>query len=189
MRRLWTVIFIQSPHSLLFISFVCLLTFTCCSERQTVLMCAAESALQGEQIQGSYAASGLNLGKPVYRKIAQDGSNLQDAVICFLRHPNHSRMSWWLGPSLDCDRAYAFNESDSEAGVAPIPLLNWKVRPDWEVDDQLRISVVSSAGCCLQGDGKSQAVEVVWEFLASGDGHPEDWQPMSKEMQEILEKH
>ena len=128
---------------------------------------------------GTYAASEWYNGKPLYRKMRQEGAELPEVVIFY------SHFSWFFADSPSVPlHFYAQNPSDSGPDRVPLPLLGWKVVHD----STLTIVVVSSPGQSLSTERQGSAVEVVWEFLASGDGCPEDWQPMSQDMQEELQK-
>lgn len=131
-----------------------------------------------QRIQGTYATSAWNHGKPVYRKI--EGPHEDPAVIFFW--DDGVIPAWWFGPSLSERWAYCSSTTDMA-----LPLTKWK-KVGEDIDPELKILDLSIPARLVPGK-EQDSFEVVWEFLASGDGRPEDWQPMGKEMQRILEEH
>ena len=143
------------------------------------------------RIKGIYVSSELHNGRPLYRKVRQEGSDVADVAI-YYHDPNNGK--WYIGGPPDANPlvAYAFSSSRAFApGGAPLPLWGWWVRAGegmW-VFNAMRIIAMTSLDQPLFNEKHVSGVEVIWQFLAGDDGCSEDWQPVSQEMQAELEKH
>ena len=137
-------------------------------------------------IRGEYALNGLHHGKPLYKKEGLDdlGLSSQSMVIYFWDdrdgEVNHG---WWIGPREGDMTVCAFNPSNRSPGDLTVPESGWCVPHDGGVDMLLTIQTLHTADECTGFD-----FELRWEFLASGDGKKENWQPMKRGMNDMLEK-
>ena len=138
-------------------------------------------------LQGTYAMTEWKNGKPVYQRMRQEGSDPPDMVIYY----DTGSGSWYFAHNCLCDEVFAFNHGSSSGldGSTP-PLSGWTrfEQGNWVSDGTLKIIIASSPSQRLSTGQHGTTVEAVWEFLASKEGCPEDWQPMGAEMQAELEK-
>ncbi|CAE7473884.1 Tnks [Symbiodinium sp. CCMP2456] len=129
-------------------------------------------------IKGTYTRSEWHHGKPVYRKVREDGDEIAVLIFYWDGRDDPSFQGWWFAPKVGSEMVWAHCETAVESRSPPVS--GWKVPYDGHVDNELKITKDSEPD-------KALAVEGVWEFLSSEVGGAEDWQPMSYEMQKSLE--
>ena len=148
------------------------------------------TAIVSKIIQGQYSAKRWNHSKPVYEK-EEVSFGCPSVLIYFWDNRDGERLhGWWFAPKMGGDQVWAFNPSNLGPDDLTVPKSGWKVPWDGHVDWILNITTPRATK--EPANGKETDFELRWEFDAStfhsrADGEKEDWQPMSKEMNDTLE--
>ena len=150
-------------------------------------------------IKGKYTAKRWHHGKPVYEKdkadkLPQITPEPVTVLIYFWNDRLEPEMSgWWFAPREGGSQVWA-HHADCDLGCLTVPKAGWKAPWDGKVDTALTITTEeikeSNQTNQTQTDQASQLrsdLELRWEFLVS-DESDEEWQLMSKEMNDALEK-
>ena len=150
-------------------------------------------------IKGKYTAKRWHHGKPVYKKdkpdkLPQINPEPVTVVISFWNDPLEPEMSgWWFAPREGCSLAWA-HHANCDLECLTVPKAGWKAPWDGQVDPALKITTEeiqeTNQTNQTQTEQTSQLrsdLELRWEFLVS-DEPDEEWQLMSKEMNDALEK-
>jgi len=159
----------------------------------------SHSEVVSSTIKGKYTAKRWHHGKPVYEKdkadkLPQITPEPVTVLIYFWNDRLEPEMSgWWFAPREGGSQVWA-HHADCDLGCLTVPKAGWKAPWDGKVDTALTITTEeikeSNQTNQTQTDQASQLrsdLELRWEFLVS-DESDEEWQLMSKEMNDALEK-
>eukprot|EP00435_Cladocopium_sp_Y103_P063700 s203_g25.t1 len=134
-------------------------------------------------LRGRYTAKGWHHGKPLYHKEA--GGNEVPVALYFWDGRDGDKLhGWWFSPKEGSAQVWAYNASNRNPGELRVPSSGWRVPWNGGIDERLQISTE----CQNVIDASNHGFKLCWEFVASAGGGQEDWQPMSKDMNDALEK-
>ena len=162
-----------------------------CDEFEPILFvsgCSHSDAVSST-IKGKYTAKGWHHGKPVYEKeYKYKPPPNRPVLIYFWKDPLEPKMSgWWFSPREGDSRVWA-HHANFDPECLTVPKAGWKVPWDGEVDTALKITTEEIKETNqLRSELENFDFELRWEFLAANESH-EEWQVMSKEMNDALEK-
>ena len=154
-------------------------------------------------IKGKYTAKRWHHGKPVYEK--ENADKLPRVLIYFWKdHLEPEMCGWWFSPREGASGAWA-HHANCDPECLTVPKAGWKAPWDGQVDTTLKITTeeiketnqtqTNQTNQAQQTNETNQQrselensdFELRWEFLAANESH-EEWQLMSKEMNDALEK-
>ena len=143
-------------------------------------------------IQGQYTAKRWHHGKPVYEKETLPDCGMPVLIYFWDSRDGEKFHGWWFSPREGSSHVWAFNSSNLDPDDLTVPKSGWKVPFDGDVDTTLSIKTPEAPNE-RANDKETEEFELRWEFDAStfqttADGDKEDWQPMTKEMNDALEK-
>ena len=151
-------------------------------------------------IKGKYIAKRWHHGKPVYEKEKADNPPV---LIYFWKDPEPEMCGWWFSPREGASLVWA-HHANCDPECLTVPKDGWKAPWDGEVDTALKITTEeiketnqtnqsqTNQTQTNQTDQRRSELEnsdfeLRWEFLVANESH-EEWQVMSKEMNDALEK-
>jgi len=136
-------------------------------------------------LKGKYTAVSWHHGKPLYKKegLPSEKDNVPVVLYFWDSRDGDKNHGWWFGPKEGGERVWAYNFFNRDHQTVTVPAFGWKVPHDGVLDTMLCITTRSQA----TDKRNDSTFELRWEFVASADGQ-DDWQPMSKDMNDALEK-
>ena len=132
---------------------------------------------------GKYTVKRWNHGKPLYQKADRKAGDLPVVIYFWDSRDGEKFHGWWFSPCDGSRTVWAYNSSNLSEQELTVPTSGWTFPWNGEVDQTLNIATSE-----VTNEHKDE-FELRWEFVASVDGEREDWKPMSKDMNDALEKH